>query len=478
MPLNEKQFKSAKEFVQQLDTNQVASFEKQLAEKGFPWDKTDAIQWWDVSQEQKTALVKEVKPAGAQQKDCISMLQAFCTVISNEKVLEAVKAFTKDEYDRYGWFQYFYIEAKVAVASAPDTDPNAALVRDIGNSFFYVKGGDRRKKISFDDVGDSIFRQLLQVLLTIGFERMPATKQQMLAGDSSNAMIMNKMRYADNSGSTEALVSGDKEGTKINQIPIAFHWRGDSRNWNLIAKDQGFITKADSEKYAASKNMRAQWHPFSSEGFRSYMWFRKGQTDNCLFSVVSVGAGKWPAFLVYPKIALSGGKVAKVGGYLKPRKVRCQKVSDNSIKELDLPVAETYLYLFLSMGMVFDTGAAQGNTAYPEVGMANIPLKNIFGCLRFERYFLGHEDDVRDEDGQVVKCDKMGAKLNEDDALSIESSCGQQVYEKLRAAFNAVKESEPIRVAWTAGGAGYSSRPLSDSFRYQGEEYRLCPDAI
>lgn len=459
------QFESAKALVPSLPTADLAVFQSGLLSNNFTWGNQAAIEWWTCDFKQRSDLQKLVA-GGAQQAACKTLLARLCTELSIGDCKTAISNFTTDEFDRSGWLQYMFTEAAGAVGSKPDKDPDRRLVIDIGNSFFFKNGSNFGQKFAYDAVDAKVFKQLLYVLLTIGFDRVPATKEHILAGDSSSALIMSHMLWAGNDDEDSPVAPGTGA---IKRIPIQYKWRCDSRPYSEVSSANGFATKSNSEGYARSKSLREAWHPFSDEGPRSYMWFRKGQTDNCLYNVVSVGTGNWQGFVVYPKIDLSGGAVNRLRGYLGTRKVKCKNAKTNAVVLLDLPVSETYLYLFLQIGLVFDTGSAQGGTAYPEVGMASIPMKNIFGALRFVRYHLGPESTVKDDDGMIVVCDKSKTHENSDDAHSIRASCGRGVYGATAVQFETVKNAAPLNVKWTA--TGYSEQPANTPFDFGGEKY-------
>lgn len=463
--MNATQFESAKALIPSLATADLAVFKASVLCNNFTWGNQAAIEWWTCDFKQRGDLQKLVA-AGTKQATCKALLSRLCTELSTGDCKTAISNFTTDEFGRSGWLQYVFTEAAGAVGNKPDTDPDRRLVIDIGNSFFFKNGGDLEQKFAYDAVDAKVFKQLLYVLLTIGFDRVPATKEHILSGDSSNALVMSHMLWAGNDDEDIPMAPGTGA---IKRIPIQYKWRCDSRPYSEVLSANGFATKSNSEDYARSKSLRKTWHPFSDEGPRSYMWFRKGQTDNCLYNVVSVGTGDWQGFVVYPKIDLSGGTVSKLRGYLGTRKVKCKNVKTNAMVLLDLPVSETYLYLFLQVGLVFDTGSAQGGTAYPEVGMANIPMKNIFGALRFVRYHLGPEATVKDDDGMIVVCDKSKTHENKDDAHSIRASCGREVYGATAVQFETVKNAVPLNVKWTA--TGYSKQPANTPFDFGGEKY-------
>lgn len=487
------QFNRAKVLVPTLNTTDTVALKSAMIAVDFAWgDDSAAIEWWKSTREEKLELegllalpqpaphtsgpkppLPKLSPAQAK---CKLLFSTFCTPLSLNQSKDAVASALTGEFNRSGWLKYYFSEAAQAVALAPATDPNYLLVSDIANSFFLKSGASYEVKRSYDSIDPQIFRQLLTVLLTIGFERVPATKQHMLAGDSSTAMIMNYMRWAGDPPAEGLLPRNGAEDVK--RLQAQFKWRCDSRKYEEVSKSNGFLTKAYSEGYAKAKGLREAWHPFNDDGLRSYLWFRKGQTDNCLYSVVSVGTGDWQAFAVYPKISLSSnnGKASGLNGYLRERDVLCKNVKTGKLSKLKFPVTETYLYFFLQVGLVFDTGAAQGKNAYPEVGMASIPMSNIYGALRVVRYHRGDLDSVSDEAGMIICIDKGGSQLNDDDAKSIQASCGQDLYQTAAAQFARVRDSGPMGVKWTPNG--YASISSSAPFTYGPDDTQYVFDEI
>jgi hypothetical protein len=344
---------------------------------------------------------------------------------------------------------------------------NALFVKRVNSA---PKG--RAMPLPYDAVPDATFKAILLELLLLGFDRIPSTQQQAVAGDASSAAIIGKLLWA---GPANAV-----QGTPIKVIDVAYKWRGDSRPYDEVKTANGFATKANSDSYATAKNMRATWHPFSDEGTRSYLWYRKAATDNCLYNTISVGKNnQWRTYLAYPLIKLSGGRVTGVRGYQGKKKLKVREVGmygpgSSRGAELELPVSVTYLYMFVMAGLALDTGAMQGLESYPEIGVNNIPFRNVYGSIKCIRVHLGEEASVTDDDGVIVRL--LRDKVSDDNHKSIQASFGVALFEQMKAAYEAVLREEIVGVRWRASGAGYEefSRPFDREFKVGGKTYTLA----
>jgi hypothetical protein len=341
MPMTTAMYDSAANLVRGLDTENVGTFGKALADAGLACvagGDSEGIEWWTASTVQKNDLLKLVK-AGSKQTECKNLLSDYTLNVPASASVS--QPFVTAEFDRSGWFQYYYSEA-AAVKHKLKSD-EARMLDTITNVFFLKQsksgpGGTFAQKVTYDSVNEDLFRQILFELMSTGFERIPATCQQAIAGNTSDSNIMGKMLWAGN--------AQDVEGTDVKVIKVKAKWRADSRKYSDIQAANGFVTKAHSDGYAKSTNLSAKWHPLSTDLGGRFLWFRKSQKDNCLYSVVSVGkAGKeWRTYLPYPLIKLSGGKVTGLRGYLGTKKVKCVPAAGGAPVDLDLPTSETYLY--------------------------------------------------------------------------------------------------------------------------------------
>lgn len=472
MPLSAAMHDKAKTLVASLSTDTVDAFARGLAAASLETlTAVDAgIEWPAVSVPQKNELLALVR-AGARQSDCKDLLSDYTLNVAVDP--SVLQPFVTAVHDRSGWLQYYLTEAAGVKNKLGAGDKK--ILQTIMNALFYKKSktaggagaGACDLKQPLDAIPDDLFRAILYELLVIGFERIPSTCEAAVAGSASDAAIIGRLLWA---GDAAAVA-----GTPIKVVRVKPKWRGDSRSYADIKAANGFQTKAHSEQYARDNNLSAPWHPLSSDLGKRWLWFRKTATDNCLYTIVSVGkAGKeWKTYLPYPLIKLSGGKVAGVRGYKGTRKVKCQPVAGGSPVMLDLPVTETYLYLFVMAGLALDTGAMQGKDAYPEVGVGSIPFKNVFGAVKVVRYHLGEVDKVTDDDGVLAVVTE--SFRNDDDHLTIRASYGQELFTKLGERFDsAARLAGPVAVRWKATGDGFEDLgAYQATFRYGGTSYRV-----
>lgn len=472
MPMPLQMLASAKAFIATLDSNDVAAFEGAIALKALEGlSNAGGIEFWTADFPQRNQIAAVIK-AGAAQAQCVASLKDRCAMVTIGAPLP--KPFVTDEFDRSGWFDYFYSEAADFAGKDSTGMMDRLVMEHVSNVLFFKRVQSVPKNtialaLPYDQIPDAVFKHMLRLLLEIGFYKMPATQQQAIVGDVSDATLMSKMLWA---GRAE-----DVTGTAIRVIDVAFKWRGDSRPYDVIKTANGFSTKANSETYARIKNVSAPWNPFADEGVRSFLWYRKTATDNCLYNTISVGkTSDWKTYLAYPLIKLSGGKVTGLQGYQGRRKV---KVAEQGLgpgqyatRIIELPCSVTYLYLFVFAGLALDTGAMQGMDAYPEIGVGSIPFKNVYGSIRCVRYHLGDEGTVTDNDGIIVRLER--GPRSDDNNKSIDASYGQALFAQMTSAYIAVLNTPPVGVRWQASGAGYSSfNPMNEDFTVDGVKYRL-----
>lgn len=460
-------FADTKIFIASLNTDNADEFERQLGLKAIAaLDSANGIEFLDIDRSKRAELVGAVQ-AGAQKAACEQRLKDRFLAVKVSA--EVVQPFVTAVHDRSGWFQYFLTEA---VAGLGKADPEVkARIEGFMQALFVKRGTGWVMPVAFDQIPDATLKMTMLELLTLGFERIPATQNQAVAGDASDAAIIGKMLWAG--------PSDQVSGTNIKVIDVAFRWRGDSRPWDDISRANGFATKANSADYAAANNLTAAWNPFSDQNIRSYLWFRKQATDNCLYNTISVGKNtQWLTYLPYPLIKLSGGKITGVRGYQGKKKVRVREVGmygSGSFRhtEIELPVSVTYIYLFVLAGLALDTGAMQGKDAYPEIGVGAIPFKNVYGSIKCTRIHLGDEATVTDDDGVLVKLER--ARVTDDNGLTIQASYGSTLFAQMKDAYDAVLRRGVVGVVWRASGDGYAEfdRPFDKTFQIGGKTYDL-----
>ena len=109
------QFAAAQSLVPTLATTDLAAFQAALHARGFPIGQRATIEWWNATPQERAALVKLVA-AGALQAKCKLLLENFCKKLAPEAVMEGLRTAAASEFDRAGWLQYLYTEAKRAAA--------------------------------------------------------------------------------------------------------------------------------------------------------------------------------------------------------------------------------------------------------------------------------------------------------------------------------------------------------------------------
>lgn len=465
MAMSTASFNEAVELLKVLAPMNASAFFRTLSDAGIKrLDSHEGIDWWNASDSQRGQLLAKLRE-GPAREECRKLLTDFLTLI--EPASAVSQGFVEGEFHQTGWFQYYYSEAATIADTLPEADRKNLV--DITNALFLqptlsAPGTPYRQKYKLNQLPDKTLHGVLFELMSLGFSRIPASLDRAIAGSASDIAIIGRMLW-----------SGDAKevnGTSVRVVKVKAKWRADSRPYEEVRAASGFLTKSKSTRYADMAGISKPWHPLSTSMGNQWMWFRKGQSDNCLYSVVSVGkAGKdWKAYLPYPLIKLSGGKVSSVRGYAGTRKVACYSTRDPQKKEvmLDLAVTSTYLYLFVMPELAIDTGAMQGDDAYPEVGVPAIAMQNVFGAVKMTRYHLGPPDTVDDECGVLCAPEAVGTVRNDENGLTIKCSYGDALFAKMQERFNgAANPAQPVAVSWAASGTGYNLFNLAmKSFAY------------
>lgn len=470
---------AALQFVSTLNTSSLAAFEDELVKSSLnclPVMNTQGIDWWNATKFpkntcEKTQLVAAA-PAGSAQDACKSLLGDFCNTVSlndspSKYIAPGPTSREGYEFSRAGWFDYYCSEAIIGDKTPVE---KKALELTI-NALYYKSDGQVIRKIDFDRLPNNVLLSILTQCMVTGFKKIPATAKQAIAGNSVDVAILAKLLWAGDP--TEVA------GSQIRSVPIECKWRGDSRSYQAVKSSQGFLTKSASAGYARGKNLSAPWHPMSIESNKQYLWFRKGQNDNCLYSVVSVGkSADWKTYLPYPLIKLSGGSVANMSNFVGLKKLKCVPSTGGAAVVLDIPVTETYLYFFVFAGLALDTGAMQGNDAYPEIGVSGIPMRNVFGAVRFLQFHLGDAATVTDDAG--VLCVRSSVDKHDDNAATIRSYYGETFLNTIGPLFQQVAGlASPLCVKWSGSGAGYLNlQPFNTEFTYGGAQYKVARQFI
>jgi hypothetical protein len=390
------------------------------------------IRWWDANTQQRKELVEAAAPA-----DVKEMVGNYCQLVSEpggrQYLLNNIIA--PDKKGRAYWFQEYLMESARGVSQQ-----EKKLLQEAFNKLLYKAGSatNLKMKTELNAIPAQKLREILLVFLQTGFLRVPSTNEALL-NEAFEDHVRGAMKH----------YSGPKQ--------YKMRWRSDSRSYDDIRQAGGFLAKARSaESYAQSLGLREPWHPFSDPAVRKYMWFRKGHADNCLNTVVSVGIAKdWQAYLPFPLMRDYPNKLQK--------KRLMIKVANNQFKPVTIGVAYTWLYLFIMSDLLAfktgEVGATFGEAAYPEIGVAGIPVGNVYGAVKFARVYHAEFPNVLNA--------QTGGALDEAGFTAypiahIEPPRTQFMFANVqppppgviavRNAFNAVIHTEPVHVRWTSGG--------------------------
>lgn len=235
----------------------------------------------------------------------------------------------------------------------------------------------------------------------------------------------------------------------IKQDPnLKLGFRGELRQPHQVRMHNGCMPKAQIMSLRKDMNMSAAWHPFSKPSVRDKVYYRKGNGDNCLYTVVSVAydfgtASKFPLLFDLERdnpdafgtatVEASGieSKVAKTRAALadtltrqhfnptwratdaKPgynpgpmpgpstRGVPYKAPAQFQVRLLKM--VRMNVYLFRIRGNTWNTEAYQtnqGNANFPERAMDRVPWGDFLARVRVDRLHFG--DDSNDGHLSVV----------------------------------------------------------------------------
>ena len=417
--------------------------------------KTD-VNWWEATPQQRTELMGETAKPDVKEAVggyCKQLTESFCRTFLQSKVIP------QDKVGRAYWLQEYLFESSRSSTLSPLDKKK--LVEGM-NRLLYRPGGvgSEALKVPLDEYPADKLRKVLTLFLEAGFLKVPTTDADLLAENFDDLVRASMKVY-----------TGPKQ--------YKMRWRSDSRAYPDIESAGGFLAKARSaEGYAASLGMRQPWHPFSDPALRKYMWFRKGQGDNCLNSVVSVGRAKeWQAYLPFPLMKDYPTKLQK-------RRVLVTTAANRRVP-VTLGVSHTWLYLFVMTDLLAlktgALGARFGDKAFPEIGVGSIPIGNVYGAVRFVRVF--HAPFPAALNGPAGEhLDAVGFTAYPVEAIAPPKT--RFAYSALvpqppgvadvRRAFNAVLHAGPVHVKWTS--SGFAEVPAT--FAIDGTEVKLSPEDL
>ena len=179
---------------------------------------------------------------------------------------------------------------------------------------------------------------------------------------------------------------------KIDALGKQFHsvgFRGDARDPStLMAHDEGeFRPKAKSPFQVTKYNLDAKWNPFSEDTIRNTMYFREGQADNDLFTVVSIAKD----FATATKFPLINDAPPEMKSYPKGAKLVMYDTMARSQSTVEVTVTQCYLYMVIT-GTGFDTEEKQ-TSKFPEIGVGLVTADKFLAYMTVIRLHYGDTGD-------------------------------------------------------------------------------------
>jgi len=297
-------------------------------------------------------------------------------------------------------------------------------------------------------VDDTVLLNVLSHLLQTGFVKVPARLGTQ--GPDSGTDVY------------RAVMVQSFDGVKFK-----LGWRGDSRSIKAIRDAGGLINKAESDRYAESVNLRAPWNPFSLVENRTCYYFRRTQSDNCLYSVVSIST-EFRTSTVFPLLGDVKNRPSSLPdprdnfAALKPVHRRLlHLVSGNGQKTIRMADAQQ-LYLVAVNDAFFDTRRAQEQVAqgqgFPEFAVKLVPETGVLGCVKYVRVHHGLDQHA----GQTVLLDKNGSvrpTLDGCRRFCQDQKAARIVFRAAAKLYDDAVTSMPFHVKWISTMPGYAEVP-------------------
>ena len=179
---------------------------------------------------------------------------------------------------------------------------------------------------------------------------------------------------------------------KIDALGTQYHsvgFRGDARDpATLMAHDEGeFRPKVKSPFQVTKYNLDAKWNPFSEDTIRNTMYFREGQADNDLFTVVSIAK----EFATATKFPLINDAPPELKVYPKGAKVVMYDTAGKTQSTVEVTVTQCYLYMVIT-GTGFDTEEKQ-TSKFPEIGVGLVTADKFLAYMTVTRIHYGETGD-------------------------------------------------------------------------------------
>jgi len=234
--------------------------------------------------------------------------------------------------------------------------------------------------------------------------------------------------------------AGGKHELQRNGLSVAF--RGDGRLPEQIRSDHGTARQTQVALLREQRNMNKPWHPFSNQ--RHKVWVRRGHTDNCLFSAVSITpefeiATKFPLIsgLKAENPAAIGKAIVRVrqpaapapqGGGIAARYLAAVQQANTSFENRRLSATKTNVYC-VRLRDVYNTQAYQRdrlNVPFPEYAATRISWTDHLLWFSVIRIHFGPDEN----DGHLIVI--TDHKWLQDQNLISEVLLGVHGYTQLR----------------------------------------------
>lgn len=217
----------------------------------------------------------------------------------------------------------------------------------------------------------------------------------------------------------------------------------------------------DSRKKARCEeiNCTEEWHAFKIEANRRRLWYRKGHTDNCWYTVVSV-AESWKTAVCYPKFgqtpSMCIGPDVKLIGRDAAQKKYPQYIGEVKFKSggtQRMMVTMSNACLVLVDSEVFDTRQKQSASTkgYDEKGVSCIAGKNVIGMIKFLRVHHGYSD----EEGFTAMPIRAESRLEQANGL-VEAfgdlGAATDFNTRVLISFNEAISTKPVSLRWDETG--------------------------
>ncbi|MEM6971544.1 MAG: hypothetical protein AAF577_01965 [Pseudomonadota bacterium] len=403
------------------------------------------------------------------------------------------------DFDVYWWFQYFYTEAwtgqqrdpvdKMNYALDRQTRDRKALVALMAEMFERNHGSPPILKLKLQyasPIGGAsgpaarapyeVWRDALQRLLKMGFLSVPVSDMAPDTRATGVASLMLNPSTAEFVLQKQYVGYLNQTDVKKGKSEIFVGWRCETRPLHMVRAHGGNKRQIDVDAIASGMNMDAAWHPFSDPAIKKFMWFRLANTDNDYYTVISVAenfrtAASFPLIDERRVYTFPNKDVSRWTQQEAERHRRNLALVEITGGEKRMMLAsETYAYLYGITGLFLRTNAAGKNysggvsEAFPEIGVKEIPLDAIVGCLPLLRIHHGPSDKTAGtqsrNDGFTVFVQKATAALTTSD-MQMLHRFGKTAYAKLISEYNTTLAAKPLASCWAGSGFKDPGTPVS-----------------